>query len=252
MAPPEQFDFSFRERYLRGRLTANERATYEAALAADPALVAELRRHIQFSNWAGQELAAEPLAEPTISVRRRRVYAYRFPIAAAVLLALVAALAFLFWERSVDAVPASTPEQLFAEYYIPMPSFVSADRRGTLETPPPTDSLAYALTAYHQGDWPTAAAYFTALQRDSAQADTALFYLAMTELGRERYSTARTHLENYLDRYTTYAEDARWYLALTLLRLGQSDATRQRLVEIAAEDVVRQQKAETLLTQLPK
>ena len=132
--------------YLDGRMTAEERAAFEAALAADGAL----RERVEAMRQVKQLLAAMPMREPPRSYRltpemvarpRRRFAfapaAYRF--AAAAVMVLLLFVGFLRWQQGMGYRAAAPTEPLFGE-----------EPAAVQEAEPPTDEAAPMMAASYE------------------------------------------------------------------------------------------------------
>ncbi len=234
------------QRYLDGEMSPEERAAFEARLAADPELQAEVDLHqeldtvladeavLDFSALVAEVVGAEgaPQAPPRT---RRPVWA----IAAAIL--LLAVVGFFVLRPG----PGADPDQLFAEYFSPY------EAPATFRSDDSTLNAQYqsAFDAYNAGDFEVALPAFDALRGgESTMPD---FYYALSALSANKSDLALPVLRELAgDTPHVYRSQSRWYLALTLLERGETDEATERLEAIVEDGGKFAEPAQALLDEL--
>lgn len=236
------------ERYLRGRMSADEKNTFENRLRTDAALADEVQRTSTAEEAIllhSDDLLKEALTEKGRSMladwKRQRFQKTALITAAAVALALF--LYFLLREKPPEAEPKPTktetpmpvnpprPQALYESFYKP------TNISGTLGTAADEAARLWnaARTAYNGGRWQEAIEKSAPILKDKDYSNSANFVTgaAMLELGR--YRDAAPFLEAVGKDSQRFYQPARWYLALACLRLEDMEKAKTLLQAIRDE-----------------
>ena len=214
------------ENYLHENLTPAERTAFERDLATDAELQRAIRleRDLQttFGDPAVYDLRATlgKMNAQTTEQRSVRGWFTLRRIAAAVVVLLAVGIGF--------AVLLSPPSDtdFYASHYAPYELNLDVRNDATPNR---------ALTAYQNGDYPTA--YTLLNELVGAEPDNALyqFLRGQSALATEQLDVARRDfaiLEARDDHL--FVEQSRWYLALTVYRMGDEGEARRVLARIPA------------------
>lgn len=225
-----QTDLEWIEAYLAGTLSTEERSSFEAKVAQNPALSKLLAQEATIfaaTHQTGKEALKQQLtAELTASLSQkpkpiRRIHPLWYAAAAAVVLLVL----------SIWLLPgtASTSSDLFAEMYrppSPMSLRQSNSDQGWNET----------MNVYGKGDYPTALAQLESMAADSLLRDRPARYLFLgicqMELGQ--YEAARVAF-GQISPTSLYGPHSDWYTALAWLQEEKLEAARPLLQKIAAD-----------------
>lgn len=235
-------------RYLNGRMSAAERQDFEARLAAEPALAAELtfyetlhHQHDQNrrERWQalGQQLldGANPATEArpalTLQVTQRRSY-YRLAVAAALAL-LISAVGFWLYQRSEGTVG----ERLYAQETSVL------DDPGTLGANTGQDGWTKAYQLYREKNYTQARQEVSPLLAQDAYRDRAHLLLGFSWLQENDPEQARAALGQVSPKATAYYWQARFGTALAYLRENKLDQAA-----VLLRDVGQQTEAPALKT----
>ena len=179
-------------------------------------------------------------ASHVVPMHRKNLYW----LAAAVVTLLVVSGVFLFRSATPD------PTVLFQAYYEPYPNVFDPTVRGD------ADSLsvnAKGFRAYDQGNYVDAAKNFrqAANANDESERDIALLYLANSFLALDSATAAKNALMQ-IDEDGPVADQAKWYLALTWLKLGNLNEGIRILDDLADDSSSYRDKATQLLKDIDK
>ena len=214
------------ENYLLGDMKEQERTAFEEALKRDPALARALEEErmvhtlVQFG---GRAVLKQKLRE--INLNRKRKFRSRIWLAAAsVLILLTTGLFFFLHNGSI------TDAALFAEYYHPEKDHLT-QMGAPLET-----RLQHAMELYDNGKYAEALPLFNSLPDSLPEYRIARIYAGICLLETNNIEEARELFENESAIPSPlYNSTARWYLALTYLKLSKREACRDLLKKLAAE-----------------
>jgi hypothetical protein len=254
MMQPDEKDLILIEKYLQGKLKAEDLRYVEEKLANDNAFAEwlaweqdikraslrneaeELKAHLKLA--LSQETA--PQGQQTYHTPEVKLQSRRFGISvwwywvAASLVLLLVAYGVLFYSP-----PGHSPETLFATYYQPYPNVEQPLSRGN-DSPGP-------FQLYEQGQYRAALALL-----DSIDSDAALFYSGQCHLALQEPAEALRYFER-VER-GTYTEAARWYAALSALKSGNVTQSQQILELVERESAFYRNNAQALrraLSELP-
>lgn len=215
------------ERYLAGKMLAEELQSFEDLLKKEPGLrvALELEETARLAVKAGGRAELRSLMDGfedewqsgTSGTRRmsgNRGWKTWLAVAATVLITLIAGW---WWPQ------ANSSEALFAEYFTVYPS--PETLRSVAE--PSAESLA--MKAYRAGDFSTAALRF-AKDTSGITAQRDLYRgLSLLAATPPNYDAAIEAFNSVLSMDTDYRAAAGWYKALSLLAQGQTADARQWL-----------------------
>ncbi len=221
------------EQYFQGQLSPTERLAFEQELANDrqlsEALASYRTSELAIKAAARQQLrskAAEAFANQTRPAGRTVLF-QRLAVAAGVALLLAAG----FWWINADGGQPSS-EQLFAQYYeLPPPPTV---RSGLLLSGSPWED---AIEAYSKQDYQTAIPRFRELISvpDFQLKETARLLLGLSLLSS---GAAEESVSVFGEISTTSSlrQDAEWYGALALLKVGKAAQAKAAFEQIATQE----------------
>ncbi|MDW3648658.1 MAG: hypothetical protein R8P61_16440 [Bacteroidia bacterium] len=252
-----KYTFRFREKYLAGQVSAEEKREFESELSRNPQLLEQLKQQIYLGEIVGEALEEDStvvntpdentdsthtesgLERPTVVMP---LVWYREPakLAAAVAFFLVCCVGVWWMANSGE----NMNDKLFAENYRHLSNQETTQPRRsadpTVIQDNPLDSLLFdALQTYSRDNFEAASkelAVFIDSGNDSLKIGR--FYRAMASLKLEKYESAINDLELYLDNNSDgkYIQDANWYLALVYLKEGNFSGARSILEKLASED----------------
>lgn len=231
----DQETYELIERYLQGELAGDELVRFEQAMKEDAALAAEV--DLQQSV---QQLLAEKdvLALDQQLTDLRQDYGAETPkllpfrkiwfAAAAVLVLGIASIGFFTTADPIDG------EELYLSYFEPYPADNAV--RSQEDDPTRVSQMEEALEAYAKGDYDAAYQRFLACLYIDADDLRAKFYLGITLLAQGHgEKAAETLLEVAEQTDSIYADPARWYYTLSLIRQNKRSAARKELKALEKE-----------------
>lgn len=222
------------EKYVRGELSAEEKKAFENKLKNDPALAQEL------ASFRKDELIIKSAARKKIrddaqiafeksnkKSGKRVVMLRRIAVAAGFLLIIVGGL---WWMNSPTNV--SSPDQLYAQHFTlpPSPALRSGGDAAT------DQKWEQAISFYSENNLTAAIPVFRELLTDEffTKKETAKLLLATSLMAKENYGKALEVLKG-INPESSYKEDAEWYQALALFKLGKTDEAKNAFYEIASK-----------------
>ncbi|EAY24444.1 hypothetical protein [Microscilla marina] len=252
------------EKYIEGKLSAEEQTKFELRLVSDAAFAKEVNEAkdlliaIRAFGRSGlkkelQGIAnAAPLPSHIFSVihdeeakgsegqnpRLGRSYWRIVSIAAAIVLICTAGWFFIRKETS--------PETLFISYFEPYPNVAAPIvRNGAVKKP-----LEQALLVYEQQNYVAAIDQLLAIAQKKPT-EVVSFYLAMSYLSNGNAPEAIKRFQALKDQVSaSYQKQTLWYLALAFLADKQVDKCKSVLKQLMKEDNFYQKKATKLFKQL--
>lgn len=233
------------DRYLEGNLSEQERAAFEEKLLHDQILqeqVAEMKliragiKHVS-RKAALQKFKALEQTLPPVSQSRLNLWYSTWLQAAAIL--LIGLLAYIFWPISVDE------QELFATHFEAYPNIIMPTVRGKVTNDSTIKALAFR--AYDQKQYEDAAVLFNRIENKDVNI---LFYLGNCYLALEQPNKALPLLENVLNNYDVFDEQAEWYLAICFLKLEERERATQALRRVVTRNSAYKDKAQTILDKL--
>lgn len=237
------------EQYVQGKLSGNLLDEFKNKLAADAvfrnevaleqALVRNLKEagrnamRLQFENYH-QEMTQQSYQHAPTQVAPSWIDKVKefindkltwlnakpyWAMAVASIILLVTSTLLFFNTRT-------TPEDIYAAYYTPYPveTFRSA--------PSGIDLATEAAVAYNAGDYQRSISLYKQLLATGAD-EKALFYLANAYLAANLPQQAINTYETYLQQYQEFAPEAKWYLGLSYIKVGQDSKAKKLFTELA-------------------
>ena len=205
----------------------------------DYSIMKSLKEELQELDAALPELTA---ADAHPIVMRPLVTPNKFllmKVAAVVLLVVVSTVVLFQWEQP------SGPQDLFVEHFDPFENqFVSAKRGDDVSA----DPLVKAFQAYDNQDWQGAIDGFEKIL-DQEENLMVLFYLGNAQLALSDSKSAIKTFERFLEISKDSIRDAKWYLAMALLKEDRVDEALSTLQELI-QDKQYGEDAKTILRKL--
>jgi tetratricopeptide (TPR) repeat protein len=121
-----------------------------------------------------------------------------------------------------------SPETMFATSFTPYPG--GEITRGDGER---GSTKAQAFSAYQAGNYPESIDLFKAVPEDEKDEMT-WFFLGNALLSADRPREAIDTFESYLVQYEEFAIEAKWYLGLAYLKVGEETEAKRQLEQVAA------------------
>lgn len=234
--------------YLFNDMTEQEKAEFEARMASDSELAAEVERQrdmlkeiaarITYKEamedphlGEARELAAKAAGNTGTSPGTQR--ARYTPRQRALHYLLVAAQVALLVAVGIVLSKEPTSAQLFTRYYAPF----SVDQPVVSPVSPAEALLAQGILNYRMGNYSQVIAALSGIEEQEggeylppeSTLTLGLAYLAVND-----YANAVLIFRQHLDRYDSYKPEARWYLGLSYLRQDNPAAARSILGTLAA------------------
>ena len=179
------------------------RASYEPAVARpEPSLLEKLTAFIN-------EKLAHLNARPSLVM-----------VAATVVLIIACTIIFRLFTSQ------SSPEEIYEAYYAPYPieTFRSAPAEKNL--------IAEAANDYNDGDYQRSINLFKEILAQEADEKT-LFYLGNAYLSANMAQEAINTYKTYLQTYKEFANEAKWYLGLSYIKVRKDSEAKQLFQELA-------------------
>lgn len=216
------------ERYLQGKMTAEERVAFENSLENDPELVEALalqkdlmqgiRQHFDAHLKAKFE-AIEEASSTSTSDKKETHRLWKWAASAAVGLTLVGVFYFMNSENR--------NKRLYAAYYEDFPNIVDRTQRDS------QTELQNAFIYFQNKQWAEAAEAFQTLRNENPHIYYPGFYQALSLLNLDQPEEALPLLQATAtssdDRFST---PAKWYLALAYLKMDNEEQAIENLEEI--------------------
>jgi tetratricopeptide (TPR) repeat protein len=140
------------------------------------------------------------------------------------------------------------PETMFATAFTPYPG--GETTRGDGER---GSTKAQAFAAYREGNYQESIDLFKAVP-EGEKDEMTWFFLGNALLSADRPQEAIHTFESYLLQYEEFAIEARWYLGLAYLQVGEAAKAKQQFEQVASAPDPQageyQEKAKELLNQL--
>jgi tetratricopeptide (TPR) repeat protein len=184
-----------------------------------------------------QETVTQTLTIASEKPHKKRIFRYSA-------LSAAAALAFFMLIRTL--LPSADPDKLFNSYYEPFKIISPVTRDASVVK----DNLSIAIEDYNRGDYQTAVAGFTAAMNKDTRKIAPGFYLGLTQMALGNYGLAENLLKEISDRNEEYSKEARWYLALSYLKTGNTDKAKEYFGLLARNDGFYSERAGKLLRRL--
>ena len=185
----------------------------------------------EIRNFVSSSLAGRPEKRPTGRVFIR----YALPAAA-----VIAGAIFM-----INILSPKSPDELFANYYEPF-NAVPEVTRGT------EDERAFSngIESYRNGKYMEASVAFTEILRQDPTSVQAQFFLGITAVASGEFDKAAGVLRQVAVAGGGYSKEAKWYLALALLRTGDTEGVKENLKTLAESPGYYSERAAALLRSL--
>jgi len=215
-----QARFEAAEAFLSGKMQAAERAEFAEKLDTDPDFNADFVKVRDLILAAEEAGLREDLERAHRSIAKPAQRNFSWFSIAAVLLLLIAAAGWWFFPREAKLTPN---DALFARYAVPDPGL-----------PVPMSASAAkaynfydAMVDYKTEDYSRAAEKWRELSASFPENDTLIYYIGAAEFNTGHYAKAAAQFELVLPSGTSvFADKARLYLALSLLKTGETRRIR--------------------------
>ncbi|MEX0275120.1 MAG: tetratricopeptide repeat protein [Flavobacteriaceae bacterium] len=240
---PELFDLI--EGYLNDRLNDTAKREFEERLAADVDLREEVEKHRELHQAMLDEDAIRfrkkliriENEEPNIQYPKEKRFVFNWRIAAVIAMVLGLGLFFAYLNTTSEK---SLFESHFSVY--PLEDTVRGNQQEDLQS---------AFETYGQEDFETAASRLETVVDKMPDAHELRLYLGSAYLKIGQPQKALSEFES-LTNSTSYAEQAKWYKALTYLKMKQNDKVIALLDDIIAFDGIYKNDAMNLYENLNK
>jgi len=219
------------EEYLEGRMTAEQTQQFEQKIAADNDFAEEVAIHRQLQKALSDKevFRLEALLED-IEHSRSNTGHGRFSIlrrhrwlAAAAVLLLVTAMAYLLWPTD------STPQ--YAAHFEHYPFYLSTRSMDDAEA---QQLLSQATLEYEEKNYAQALPLFEKLLQEKPNSKALQFYTAYCALETQSLQSAQSGFRAIIEEGdSAYVQPAQWYLVQALLEQGEREKALQLLKQIA-------------------
>ena len=211
------------DKYLAGKLTAEEEVLFAQQIAVDNTFAEEVHFRQNVKRMAQEEghiQIRNMLKDVDAKLDKRQGKRFKWWIASAALLAL-AALLFLLWPV---AEKKATPGELYIAYYEPFPNLIAPIEKGDAAV---QDTKKQAAQAYQRGEYTEAIRLFNSLENPD---DGAVFYRGLCFLESGQLESAIRDIAKTANSSTAkYQQAAEWYLALLYLKQGKTNDAKVQL-----------------------
>lgn len=234
------------EAYIQGQLTPEEREHFEASLAANEDLAAEVALQQQLIHSIETESLRQLLEQiheenfaketPVVSIRRQRFFPY---------MAVAASLSLLVIGWWYFTSQQSSPAALYSAYFSPaagLPTTLSYTRNA---------QFSEGMISYKLGEYAEAREWWKPLLEADPANDTLNFYMGVASLAEEQADSAIEYLNNVEENtFSVYRMDAQWYLALAYLQNEQPAKAKEILSSLAGKESAYREESQELLSKL--
>ncbi|HEX2974604.1 MAG TPA: tetratricopeptide repeat protein [Bacteroidales bacterium] len=172
----------------------------------------------------------------TNSQKAGRRYFYRHAFfASAAVISVIVLISIL--------VPSSNPQKIFSAYYEPFNAF-STITRGNQSL---YDTYDKGIELYKSGRFAEA---LEVLDKASEKSHSSLFLISLCNMETGSYEDAIKNLELIAGQKRQYSREARWYLGLAYLYIGNTDKAREQFEILSASEGFYTERAEKILRRL--
>ena len=144
-------------------------------------------------------------------------------------------------------LPSSNPEKLFNSYYRPFDAISPVTRSINNST---TDVYSTAISNYKSGNYKVAAAGFEEVIEKDPFAESARFFLALSQLAMENYNKSVNLLSGIANNTGEYGKEAKWYLGLSYIKTGNKQKAAECFEFLAKSDGFYKDRSEKILRRL--
>ncbi|KYG83404.1 tetratricopeptide repeat protein [Roseivirga echinicomitans] len=235
--------------YLNGNLETNEMLDFDDRLKSDPEFQLEFQEAKLIKNILREEVKLKVLQslknqeasiEKSQTIKTHTTMKKYISIAATLL--LIVSLSYFGLFSGTSEVNGA---KIFGQYYEAYTNIASGIERGTAVDLTNLKNRAYY--AYDLGNYEEAERGLAQLVETDKSADN-YFYLGIAHIETGDTEAAKNDLNIVLNNYSKYAEQAQWYLALTLLKDGATDEALSNLVDLSVKgDSYKEKSLEILM-----
>lgn len=235
------------ELYLRGELSEEEIADFEALLKEDVSLKKQVENHrqflkgvdISFNRELKQMLVDVESNIEDVPLRKTKRFKAIYPLMG--MAAAIASLIIVFFTFQDDKISS---ESLYAQYYKVYPNAESPVLRSTNNEDNP---FAY----YEKREYASALELFNKMQASDPENSALLFYSAMCQLELDHPETGIELFDLVISREDPdYKRPALWYQSLAYLKIANIKESRAILEHLNKGDDLYARKADDLLKNL--
>ncbi len=230
------------DRYVNGSMSAEEVDVFEQRMRENVALAEEVHLHRDvlagMNHYFNLDLKKK-LQEEEERLKKKPINFYKWVgIAASIILVAVVAYFLLFTGQT-------NPQQLYAQYYQPYPNIVNPTQRSDNSTE------NQGLRAYEAGKYDEALQVFNRQMAEGEEEAYQLFYAGIASLHTGNEDDAVSYFQEVIDwQDPTFTNPAQWYLALTHLKTGETQAAVRIFEEIKASGNDYSRRAADILSDL--
>ena len=238
-------DFELIEKYLSGKLNAEEKRIFRNRLLNDPTFNQEFQDlkdiRLYVKQTARKDLktffnAIETSIEKEETTKDQTVMKKVLSIAAS--LVLIVAISYFGLSNRIQS-----NEELYSEYYSSYNNLTGQVRGATVEAPSFEEQ---AMLAYDAGDYLKSSEMLSNLVKENPNAMN-YFYLGISQMEIGEVSEAIKNLNTVVNSYDAFKEQARWYLTLAHLNNDDKDAALGNIAHILVNKSEFKERAQKLL-----
>jgi NTP pyrophosphatase (non-canonical NTP hydrolase) len=238
----EEEEVALIDRFIEGTLSSAEADVVRQRIESDEefaALYRDMKYLVASTSSAGRKELADYLSKA--EAPKSTQWYWISGIAAT--LVLVVSIAVYTNRNEGDA---SVHVALVQEYFVPYPNVIAPVVRGVAED---SSQRATALRHYELAEYGEA---LEALKHVDMPSSDDLFYMGVSALALHDYSAASAYLKDYESKGESFADQAKWYLALAFLGNDDVESARTYLGAIAKSESSYAKQAQELLTRIDK
>lgn len=237
------------EKYLSGELSAEEKKEFRSRLLNDPAFNQEFQElkeiRLQVRQNARKDVKIlfdeiETSIESEETTKDQTVMKKVISIAASII--LIAAISYV----GLSDFSSATNQELFDKHFKAYNS-LSGQVRGAMDNELSLEDRAFG--AYDAGDYIASEEFLSELALKSPSAMN-YFYLGVSQLEIGKTEEAVKSLNTVINNFSAFQEQAKWYLALTLLKEDNEEATLGSLANMIVNNSEYEEKARALLEEM--
>ncbi len=235
------------DKYLQGKLTKSEKELFENSIESDSEFLKEFNFQKELQDTLRKEeriKTKEFLGSIKDSNNTKNGSLKNSSVwlaAASIILVIGVSVWFLLFNSS-----PSDPQKLYAQFYAPYENVVHPLERGEKMS----DLKSEAFLAYESGNYVLALNLFDSLKLRSSE-PYYNFYSAIVLMELEEFEEAKPLLESYIETDAELRDRAIWYLALTNIRLQETDQAKEQLNYLIELRGFKYKKAKDLNDKLP-
>jgi len=230
-------NFHLIEKYFQGKLSQDELQLFNEKLQKDSTFEQEFRdmklirdavketsrtRALDILQNAEANLTNQETTKINVSMKRL--------VSIAASLLIVATVSYFAFSGGTGAL---TGEEIVANYYKSYPNIVETrERGGSIEL---TTLRARAYNAYDIKDYSTSADLFKDLLASEKIAENYL-YSGIANFEAGNFDVAKNNLNTVLNNFSSFKEQAQWYLAMTLFKEGAKEEAISNIATLSVSE----------------